>query len=175
MFQDCSASLPVPRGETVCSVAFDADGDGHCEFFVSTVEDGNHLWKWTGESFVDCAPPILMHPLTSARVAIAADVNADGQDELILVHRRGTELFQPPSQGRPGWITQDLGTIANALAVFDRRGTGRYSLALLHTTERFRFLELAEEGGFVDRAEALGLTDHRGKQLFVMGWPPHEP
>lgn len=161
MFADLSARLPARRPASAAVAAGEVDG---LPAVLAVGPGSNRLFRWRAGRPADVTPPPLADPATPAVGVIAADVDGDGQEE----------WYVPAAPGRPdrlfhhgpgGWHdlladpahrkARSLG--GRALAAFDRRGAGRYTLAV--AGDRLRLVEADPAGHLHDAAPALGLAD----------------
>jgi hypothetical protein len=160
MFVDCSHLLPARSTATLAgATTADVDGDGQFEFLLAA-NGANRVLKWTGAGFRDVAPPELADAERDGRGCIAADIDGDGREELYLVND-GAGADRLLDCEPHGW-TDRLATVSQpvatrAAAAFDRRGNGRYALALAGNDGPLRLLEFPDRATVADLAPALGI------------------
>jgi hypothetical protein len=160
MFLDFTTLIPaIPARQYAGVVVADLDGDGESELFVCGMIGPNRVLKWARSALRDVAPPDLAGP--PALAAAAADFDGDGREELYIAGADGgpDRLLDPRPDGQ--WINRlvtpprvgprgKLG-LPRAVAVIDRRGTGRYGF-LVAGSGSLQLIEASPAGPPVDLA-----------------------
>ena len=182
MFADISHRIARnPPAHHSGIAAFDADGDGASEFFVTGFGFPNRLLKWDGTHLRDIAPSELADETHASIAAAAGDCDGDGREELYVV---SADAFAGPKEhpdrlfdcGVDGWsdLFDRKGNRAvrnlmsgRSVAALDRRGTGRYGFFVSNSAQPCRLYELAD-GAIRDIAPAIGLdVSTGGRGLWV--------
>ncbi len=161
--------------------AFDADGDGHSECFVTGFGSANRLLKWDGAKLRDIAPRELVDGDHASIAAAAGDFDGDGREELYVVgadtfagaKAHADRLFHSDAHGWTDLFERKANRplrnlmSARSVAAIDRRGTGRYGFFVANYARPSRLYELAD-GTIRDTAPALGLdVSIGGRGLWV--------
>ncbi len=145
---------------------------------VTGYNDRNRLLVMRDGRLLDRAPSVLADPDRYAIGVAAADLDADGREELYIHntdeyegHTRDTDLLLDPECGSPDddscmWhdlfalgVNSDRGNFraGRSVAALDRYGTGRYGVFIASYGTPSRYYELGEDGELSDMAEAVGL------------------
>ncbi|MGM0606114.1 MAG: CRTAC1 family protein [Halobacteriota archaeon] len=180
---DCLDSNPPLKGYGA-TVTPGTDGP---MAFVAGFGYPNRLYSWTGDRLVDRSCGILADEQSNAIGVAAADVDADGREE-IYVHNTdsfGGYTTQPDLlldridyEGRTVWsdvfgldVNADRGNAhaGRSVAAIDRYGTGRYGMVVACYGTPSRFYELGDDGELTDMAEAVGLSFVGGGRSVVTG------
>lgn len=151
---------------------------------------GNRLLCWRDGALRDVATPAVADEGRHAIGVVAADLDADGMEEL-YVHNtdayegrcRDTDLLLDPVDVRPDdpdvrWrdlfglaVNADRGNFraGRSVAALDRYGTGRYGVFVASYGASSRFYELGDDGQLSDMAEAVGLEMEGGARSLLAG------
>lgn len=180
MLADVSALLADDEPMRGYGAAVTRGSDGLC-VFVAGYGCRNRLLAWRDGAVVDVATEAVRDPRRHALGVAAADLDADGREEL-YVHASdafsgmGEEpdlLLSPdaPADSSPPWRNL-FGLAANAervdlfagrsVAAVDRYGTGRYGMVVTGYDAPTRFYELGDDGELTDMAPAVGLDEEFG-------------
>ncbi|UIO99146.1 CRTAC1 family protein [Halobaculum sp. CBA1158] len=189
MFADRSDALVDDAPHRGYGVAVTPGVRGPCAL-VTGYGPANRLLTWRDGALRDVATPAVADEGRHAIGVVAADLDADGDEEL-YVHNtdayegecRDTDLLLDPVEVRPDhpevrW--RDLfGLAANAdrgnfragrsVAALDRYGTGRYGVFVACYGVPSRFYELGDDGQLSDMAEAVGLDLDAGARSLYAG------
>jgi len=186
------SNISLPQGAAYATFA-DYDNDGWLDLFVIGGEGRGHLFRNRGDgTFADVTAKAGVADVTGARKALFADLDHDGDLDLLLVGDGGREVYRNNLDGTftgvaDGFGLAGVGESYDAVyADFDTDGridvfvTGDNDNALLHNggVQRFSDVTLASglgsEGGW--RATAAGDYDNDGSlDLFVGRVPTGEP
>jgi len=183
MFEDRSglfADNPPFRGYGA-AVTTGPDGPSA---FVAGFGDANRVLRWRNGAVVDAACGILADEGRHAIGVAAADLDADGREE-VYVHNvaafggtsaeadllldptgDGTwcDLFADPvNRGRENY------RVGRSVAAVDRLGTGRYGMFVTGYGAPARFYEVGEDGAVTDLADVVGLDVVTGGRSVVVG------
>lgn len=180
MFTDASALLRdnVARRHSGVAV-LDVDGDGIDEWFVCNRDGPNAVLKWSGAGYALTTPARLADPSRSAFGVAAADLDADGREEIAVVNPESSGLAGPFSDRLFAWrggrwvdlfeiplnAQIRLAASGRAVAVLDRFGTGKFAFVVaspsralrLIEEENYQLFDLAAEAGLAGHAGGLGL------------------
>ncbi|GAB3693337.1 CRTAC1 family protein [Halorubrum pallidum] len=146
--------------------------------FVAGYGEPNRLYARDGDRFVDTACGIVADGTRHGMGVCAADLDADGCEEVYLHNcARGVDGGDPDlllsrlESDRFRW-TDVFALDVNAdrldvragrsVAALDRLGTGRYGVAVSGYAAPLAFYELGDDGEITDMAEAVGLTVEGG-------------
>lgn len=183
MFEDRSdllADNPPFRGYGAAVTA----GEDGPRVFVAGFGNANRVLRWRDGAVVDAACGILADDGRHAIGVAAADLDADGREE-VYVHNvaafGGTSaeadlLLDPAGDGT--W--RDLFTdpvnrgrenyhVGRSVAAVDRLGTGRYGMFVTGYGAPARFYEVGDDGGITDLADAVGLDVVAGGRSVAAG------
>ena len=148
----------------------DADHDGEFEFLVAGFGYRNQLLKWNGTQYVDVAPSVLADEHRRAIGVAAADIDADGNEEIYILNTdtfagrkafgdrlldfsdEWVDLFSLPSN----LDVLNL-TAGRSVAAVDRYGEGNYGFFVANYGGAMRLYELNADGYVVDAAPEAGL------------------
>ncbi|MFB6195058.1 MAG: CRTAC1 family protein [Haloplanus sp.] len=182
MFEDCSGLLadnPPFRGYGAAVTP----GPEGPNVFVAGFGDANRLLQWQDGAVVDTACGILADESRHAIGVAAADLDADGREE-VYVHNvaafggtsaeadllldpegdRWRDLFaDPANQGRENY------RVGRSVAAVDRLGTGRYGVFVTGYGSPARFYEVGDDGEITDLAETVGLDVVTGGRSVAAG------
>lgn len=170
MFADLSARLPpgLPAPALIAA----GEADGATAVFVAAGRGSNRLLRWRCGRLTDVAPALPTDPATPAVGVIAADVDGDGREEWYVPAAAGRpdRLFHAGPVGWRDLLTDPAhrkarGLGGQRLIAFDRRGTGRYTLAV--AGEQLRLIEADPAGHLHDAAPVLGLDDQPCEGLWA--------
>ena len=150
----------------------------------------NRLLVWRDGALRDVATPAVADEGRHAIGVVAADLDADGAEEL-YVHNtesyqgqtRDTDLLLDPVDVRPDhedvrWrdlfglaVNADRGNFraGRSVAAIDRYGTGRYGVFVACYGVPSRFYELGDDGELSDMSEAVGLELDAGARSLYAG------
>lgn len=173
MFTDASHLIRCNPPERHFGVAVaDLDGDGEFELFVCGFGGPNRLLKWDGLRYIDIADDLLADVGRWSIAAAAADIDADGREELYLLV---TDSF---SSGRDavadrlfdftpaGWVdrfalpeNREVRNLAagRSVAALDRFGAGRYGFIVATSGASLKLYETGSRGRLIESAAAAGL------------------
>ncbi|SFR46608.1 Repeat domain-containing protein [Halogeometricum rufum] len=183
MFEDRSGRLPDRRPLKGYGAAVFVGPDGP-RVFVGGYGTDNRLLAPDGTgSVADVTPEALADPHGHAFGVVAADVDADGTEEL-YVHNSdayggiATETDRLFDWTARGW--RDVFTLpvnagrenvraGRSVAAVDRLGTGRYGLLLACYGAPMRFYELGDDDEVTDMAEEVGVDFLTGGRSLVVG------
>ncbi|MFV3074110.1 CRTAC1 family protein [Niveispirillum fermenti] len=172
MFIECSNLIAGNQPALHYGVAVaDIDGDGQDEIIVAGYGGPNRVLKWDGQRMVDIADPLIADDGRRAIGLACGDVDGDGREELYILNGDG---FSGPKQVMDRllacfgsrWV--DLFALSEnmaaanrfagrSVAVIDRAGSGRYSIAVANHGGPMRLYEMGARGRIVDVAEEVGL------------------
>ncbi|WP_435064783.1 CRTAC1 family protein [Halobaculum sp. EA56] len=177
MFADRSDDVAADDPHRGYGVAVTPGTSGPCAL-VTGFGPGNRLLAWRDGALHDVATPAVADEGRHAIGVVAADLDADGDEEL-YVHNtdsyegdsRDTDLLLDPVDFRPDhsdvrWrdlfglgVNADRGNFraGRSVAALDRYGTGRYGAFVASYGAPSRFYELGDDGQLSDMAEAVGL------------------
>jgi hypothetical protein len=152
--------------------------------FVAGFGNANRVLHWAGGSVADAACGVLADEGRHAIGLAAADLDADGREE-VYVHNvaafggtspeadllldpvgDGTwrDLFADPvNRGRENY------NVGRSVAAVDRLGTGRYGMFVTGYGAPARFYEVGDDGGITDLADAVGLDVVTGGRSVAAG------
>ena len=189
MFADRSDSLANDTPHRGYGVAVTRGVDGPCAL-VTGYGPANHLLTWRDGALRDVATRAVADEGRHAIGVVAADLDADGAEEL-YVHNtdtyegesRDTDLLLDPVEVRPDhpevrWrdlfglgVNADRGNFraGRSVAALDRYGTGRYGAFVACYGTPSRFYELGDDGQLSDMAEAVGLDMEAGARSLYAG------
>jgi len=183
MFEDRSGLLadnPPFRGYGA-AVTTGRDGS---RVFVAGFGNANRVLRWRSGEVVDAACGILADEGRHAIGVAAADLDADGREE-VYVHNvaafGGTSpeadlLFDPTGDGT--WrnlfadpVNRDRQNyrVGRSVAAVDRLGTGRYGMFVTGYGAPARYYEVGDDGGITDLADAVGLDVVTGGRSVAAG------
>jgi len=153
--------------------------------FVTGFGCANRLLCWEDGRLVDRSCGILADPARGAIGVAAADLDADGSEEL-YVHNTdayagftdNTDLLldRIDHDGRTVWcdafghaVNADRGNFhaGRSVAAIDRLGTGRYGMIVASYDAPMRCYELGDDGEITDMADAVGLDITCGGRSLV--------
>ena len=174
MFRDRSAMIADNRPITGAGAAV-TPGPGGPIILITGRGCGNQLRSWADGRLRDRACGILADANRQAIGVAAADLDADGEEEL-YVHNADTDggscgttdllLDRIDHNGRQVWcdafahtINADRGnlTAGRSVAAIDRFGTGRYGMVVASSAATTRCYELGDDGEITDMADVVGL------------------
>ncbi|WP_058365453.1 CRTAC1 family protein [Haloparvum sedimenti] len=142
--------------------------------FVGGDGEPNRLYAREGDAYVDTATGIVADPDRHATCVVAADLDADGCEEL-YVHNADVDAGHTPEtdllldrleRDRYRWtdafalpVNRDRRNhrVGRAVAAVDRYGTGRYGVVVGCTDSPTRFYEVGDDGEVTDLAAAVGI------------------
>ncbi|MFC7096362.1 CRTAC1 family protein [Halobaculum marinum] len=189
MFADRSEDVADDTPHRGYGVAVTPGVSGPCAL-VTGHGPANRLLTWRDGALHDVATPAVADEGRHAIGVVAADLDADGAEE-VYVHNtnayegrtRDTDLLLDPVDVRPDhpdvrW--RDLfGLAVNAsrgnfragrsVAAIDRYGTGRYGVFVACYGLPSRFYELGDDGELSDMAGAVGLDVEAGARSLYAG------
>jgi hypothetical protein len=156
------------------------------EIFVTSTRSSNVVLKWKQGALIDVAPPSLADTQGSAIAVAAADIDADGREEIYVVNSIGgagqtanDRLFQwNPSVNQ--WIdllqskNRELAAAApgRSLAVIDRRGNGRYGFLTTKYNGPLGLMEMSDSNnGVINVADSVGLHTPAATARSVLAVP----
>lgn len=170
MFRDRSAAIADNQPRLGAGAAVTPGSDGPI-VLISGVGCPNQLRSWAGGRLRDRACGIIADANRRAVGVAAADLDADGEEEL-YVHNADTDgatdllLDRIDYDGRTVWcdafahaVNADRGntTAGRSVAAIDRLGTGRYGMVVAGSAAATRCYELGDDGEITDMAAAVGL------------------
>jgi hypothetical protein len=150
----------------------------------------NRLLAWRDGALRDVATPAVADEGRHAIGVVAADLDADGAEELYIHNTesyqgqtRDTDLLLdpvdvPPDHEDVRWrdlfglgVNADRGNFraGRSVAALDRYGTGRYGVFVACYGVPSRFYELGDDGELSDMAEAVGLELDAGARSLYAG------
>jgi hypothetical protein len=149
----------------------DIDNDGAFEAVVAGYGCANLVLKWADGGLKDVTPPALTDPNRQAIGVAAADIDADGQEELYILN---TDTYSGPKRfadrlfdhADGEWVDlcalpvhrQILNlTAGRSVAAVDRYGSGVYGFLVASYGGPLRLFELSEDGLLLDTAGAAAL------------------
>jgi hypothetical protein len=152
---------------------------------VAGFGDANRVLRWDGGELVDTACGVLADDGRHAIGVAAADLDADGREE-VYVHNvaafGGTSpeadllLHPEPDDGRwrdlfsaPVNRGRENHRVGRSVAAIDRLGTGRYGMLVTGYGSPARFYEVGDDGGITDLAETVGLNVITGGRSIAAG------
>ena len=142
--------------------------------FVGGDGEPNRLYAREGDAYVDTATGIVADPDRHAACVVAADLDADGCEEL-YVHNTDVDAGRTPEsdllldrleRDRYRWtdafslpVNRDRRNhrVGRAVAAVDRYGTGRYGVVVGCAGSPTRFYEGGDDGEVTDLAAAVGI------------------
>ncbi|TQQ79712.1 CRTAC1 family protein [Halonotius roseus] len=173
MFRDRSAAIADNRPITGAGAAVTTGSAGPL-LLITGVGCPNQLRSWADGRLRDRACGIIADGNRRAIGVAAADLDADGEEEL-YVHNAdaggscGTTdllLDRIDHKGRQVWcdafahaVNADRGnlTAGRSVAALDRFGTGRYGMVVASSAATTRCYELGDDGEITDMADVVGL------------------
>jgi len=174
MFRDRSAAIADNQPVTGAGAAVTPGADGPI-ILITGVGCPNQLRSWADGHLHDRACGIIADASRQAIGVAAADLDADGEEEL-YVHNTDTDggacattdllLDRIDHNGRTVWcdafanaVNADRGnfTAGRSVAAVDRFGTGRYGMVVAGSAAATRCYELGDDGELTDMADAIGL------------------
>ena len=174
MFRDRSAAIADNRPITGAGAAVTPGSDGPI-ILITGRSCGNQLRSWVDGRLQDRACGIIADANREAIGVAAADLDADGEEEL-YVHNADTDsgscattdllLDRIDHNGRQVWcdafahsVNADRGnlTAGRSVAAIDRFGTGRYGMVVASSAAATRCYELGDDGEITDMADVVGL------------------
>ena len=174
MFRDRSAAIADNQPVTGAGAAVTPGSAGPL-ILVTGVGCPNQLRSWADGHLQDRACGIIADANRQAIGVAAADLDADGEEEL-YVHNTDTDggacattdllLDRIDHNGRTVWcdafanaVNTDRGnfTAGRSVAAVDRFGTGRYGMVVAGSGAATRCYELGDDGEITDMADAIGL------------------
>ena len=174
MFRDRSAAI-VDNQPVIGAGAAVTPGPAGPLILVTGVGCRNQLRSWADGRLRDRACGIIADANRQAIGVAAADLDADGEEEL-YVHNTDTDggacattdllLDRIDHNGRRVWcdafanaVNADRGnfTAGRSVAAVDRLGTGRYGMVVAGSAAATRCYELGDDGEITDMADAIGL------------------
>jgi hypothetical protein len=186
MFEDRSARVADNAPFTGYGAAVTPGEDGPM-VLVAGFGCGNRLLDWTDGELRDHACGIIADASRQAVGVAAADLDADGHEEL-YVHNTdsysgvsgNTDLLldRIDHDGRTVWcdafaqdINADRGNFnaGRSVAAVDRFGTGRYGMVVASYDAPTRLYELGDNGEITDMADATGLDITCGARSLITG------
>lgn len=149
----------------------DFDGDGAFEAVVAGYGYPNLVLKWVNGGLRNAAPPALADPERQAIGVAAADIDADGLEEIYILNtdtfagrkRFPDRLFDWADEE---WtdlfalqIHRDVAnrTAGRSVAALDRFGSGVYGLLVANYGGALRLYELNEDGQLIDAASTAAI------------------
>ena len=149
----------------------DADDDGAFEFLVAGFGSANLMLKWDGQRYVDVSPPIIADSNRLAIAIAAADIDADGYEELYIlnndtysggrthadrlfdfVDETYTDLFEVPRHQNNMTVMS-----GGSIVALDRFGTGQYGFFITNYDSPMRLYELDDDANLIDMATQAGV------------------
>lgn len=182
MFQDRSGLLADGSPLRGYGAAVTPGPDGPL-VFVAGFGDANRVLRWEGSEVVDAACGVLADDDRHAIGVAAADLDADGREE-VYVHNvaafggtsRESDLLLDPDEDRwrdlfsaPVNRRRENHRVGRSVAAIDRLGTGRYGLLVTGYGSPARFYEVGDDGGITDLAESVGLDVVTGGRSVAAG------
>ena len=174
MFRDRSAAIADNEPIMGAGAAVTPDSDGPL-ILITGRGCGNQLRSWVDGRLRDRACGIIADANREAVGVAAADLDADGEEEL-YVHNTDTDggacrttdllLDRIDHNGRQVWcdafahsVNADRGnlTAGRSVAAIDRFGTGRYGMVVASSAATTRCYELGDDGEITDMADVVGL------------------
>lgn len=154
----------------------DVDQDGAFELVVAGFSYPNLVLKWTGEGFINVAPPELADARRQSIGIAAGDIDGDGAEEIYVLNtdtfagnKRFADRLFDSADGE--WV--DLFslpihqgvlnlTAGRSVACVDRFGDGRYGFFLANYGGPLCLYELDDDGHLQDVAPAAQLNKITG-------------
>ena len=174
MFRDRSAAITDNPPRIGAGAAVTTGSDGPL-ILITGVGCPNQLRSWVDGRLQDRACGIIADANREAVGVAAADLDADGTEEL-YVHNADTDggscgttdllLNRIDHNGRQVWcdafahaVNADRGnlTAGRSVAALDRFGTGRYGMVVASSAATTRCYELGDDGEITDMADVVGL------------------
>ncbi|SFR42706.1 CRTAC1 family protein [Halogeometricum limi] len=183
MFEDRSGRLPDRTPFKGYGAAVTTGPDGPRVFVGGYGTDNRVLAAEGTTGLADATPESLTDPHGHAFGVVAADVDADGEEE-VYVHNSdayggiATEMDRLYDPTPTGWrdvfaLPVNAGRenvrAGRSVAAVDRLGTGRYGLLLACYGAPMRFYELGDDGEVTDLAESVGVDFLTGGRSLVPG------
>lgn len=148
----------------------DADNDNDFEFLVAGFGYPNLLLKWDGTQYINVAPQALADRDRRAIGVAAADIDADGYEEIYILNTDtfagrkafGDRLFDYSDEwvdlfSLPSNLDNLNLTAGRSVAAIDRYGEGEYGFFVANYGGAMRLYELNADGYIVDAAPEAGL------------------
>ena len=189
MFADRSDAIADDAPHRGYGVAVTPGVSGPCAL-VTGYGLENRLLTWRGGALRDVATPAVADEGRHAIGVVAADLDADGAEELYIHNTesyqgqtRDTDLLLDPVDVLPDhedvrWrdlfglaINADRGNFraGRSVAALDRYGTGCYGVFVACYGVPSRFYELGDDGELSDMSEAVGLELDAGARSLYAG------
>ncbi len=149
----------------------DVDGDGEFEAVVAGYGFSNLVFKWVDGALQNVAPPALIDPHRQAIGVAAADIDADGHEEIYILN---TDTYSGPKRFADRLFDRADGewvdlfslpihrdilnlTSGRSVAAIDRYGVGTYGFLVANYGGPLRLYELSEDGVLFDAAGAAAV------------------
>ncbi len=185
MFQSIPHWLPENPAQLHYGVAMIVLEEGEIGAFIAGFQHPNRLLTWDGSKLVDRADATLRDPNGLAIGVAAADLDADGREEIYVLNtdaysgpkRHPDRLFarSKADRGWVDWISDPARSPAidwyagRSVAAIDRHGSGRYGFVLTNYGGPLRLIESEPDGRLVDHAESAGLAWTTGGRGLLTG------
>jgi FG-GAP-like repeat len=153
------------------------------EIFISGVGSSNLMLKRVGENFVPMNIPQLSDSQGLTFSVTPCDLDQDGRDEILLLNRSNqTQVSSKPrivkySSGVWKDLLEQEDPIADLIAAgysatcVDRKGDGKYGLAITPENGKLAYLELVDSK-VVDVAQTIGMTQSsKGRSILPVPSP----
>lgn len=163
VIKDISDSFPTNTIQNYSgAILVNLDEDDELEIFISVISDKNIFYKFKDGKFQTLSIPALEDPDRKTFAVTACDLNQDGRDEILIINS-GPHGSRVVAYKDKQWIDMPLddSIIANlsgsySAACVDRKGDGKYGLAVVSENGPIQYLEL-QGSKIVDIASQIGI------------------
>ncbi|MDH5233898.1 MAG: FG-GAP-like repeat-containing protein [Gemmatimonadota bacterium] len=174
-FADASATSGVTvAGGASWAIFADADNDGHLDLFALGEDGSAHLFRNAGTGrFTDMSAPSGVRAAEGARKALFADLDHDGDLDLVAVGPRGVHALRNDGSGAFSDETASFGLqgtdAASDVAFGDFDDDGRLDLIVARETGGVTLYRNAGARRFEDATTASGLAAAGGSTAITVG------
>jgi Flp pilus assembly protein TadD len=167
------SGIALPAGATYATFA-DYDNDGWLDLFAIGSDGRGHLFRNGGNAkFVDVTAKARVADISGARRALFADLDHDGDLDLLLVGSSGVKIYRNNLDGTFTEATSSLGIAAGGSArdavTADFDGDGRTDVFIASETGSDVLLHNGGAQHFSDLTAASGLESTGGSGAAAVG------